>query len=111
MIKQNIFFSATGILFGTTTALSVWKYGGSTTANVLQAVPPGYVICAVILIAAIQLCFSSSLGNSPLFQHLEEKLHVEPSKQFHIIIKQQTQTFLQQFYTKIHFKFTLFNLF
>lgn len=68
--------TVSGSLFGVTAGLAVWRYGGSTTANILQVVGSGYAIRAAILIAALQLCFSSAIGHSALFQNLEDRLHV-----------------------------------
>lgn len=70
-------FLVSGGLFGVTAGLASWKYGGSTTANVLQSVSPSYAIRAAILITALQLCLSSALGHSALFQHLEDRWRVQ----------------------------------
>ena len=76
------FFLVSGTLFSITAGLAVWKYGGSTTANMLQVVPSSYEIRAAILIAALQLCLSSALGHSALFQHLEDQWRVQRCKSF-----------------------------
>lgn len=68
-----------GLLFGITMGLAAWKYGGSTTANILQIAPPGYVSRAAILLSAIQLIFSSVIGHAALFLHLENELHIQRS--------------------------------
>ncbi|XP_066583652.1 uncharacterized protein mah [Prorops nasuta] len=72
-------FLASGCLFGVTAGLAVWKYEGSTTANILQIVPTGFAVHTAILLAALQLCFSSAIGHSALFQHLEDQFHVQRS--------------------------------
>ncbi|XP_043274376.1 amino acid transporter AVT1B isoform X2 [Venturia canescens] len=72
-------FFISGSLFGVTAGLAVWRYGASTTANILQVVDSGYAIRAAILIAALQLCFSSAIGHSALFQNLEDRLRVNRS--------------------------------
>ncbi|KAI4497536.1 hypothetical protein M0802_007306 [Mischocyttarus mexicanus] len=66
-------------LFGITAGLAMWKYGGSITANILQIVPAGFAINGAILLSALQLCLSSVLGHSALFQHLEDKLQIDRS--------------------------------
>ncbi|XP_014615230.1 PREDICTED: proton-coupled amino acid transporter 4 [Polistes canadensis] len=66
-------------LFGITAGLAMWKYGGSITANILQIVPTGFAINGAILLAALQLCLSSALGHSALFQHFEDKLRINRS--------------------------------
>ncbi|XP_011860697.1 PREDICTED: uncharacterized protein LOC105557906 isoform X1 [Vollenhovia emeryi] len=78
-INKAIFFSfmASGSLFTITACLAVWKYGGNTTANILEAVPSGSVANIAILLAALQLCFSSVIGYSALFQHLEDQWNVQ----------------------------------
>ncbi|XP_018357884.1 PREDICTED: proton-coupled amino acid transporter 4 [Trachymyrmex cornetzi] len=74
-IDKAIFFSfiASGSLFIVTVCLAAWKYGGNITANILEAVPSGSVANIAILLAALQLCFSSVIGYSALFQHLEDQ--------------------------------------
>ncbi|XP_043482613.1 amino acid transporter AVT1B [Leptopilina heterotoma] len=72
-------FLVSGSLFGITAGLAVWKYGGGTTANVLQSISPSYAIRAAILITAVQLCLSSALGHSALFQHLEDRWRIQRS--------------------------------
>ncbi|XP_026672769.1 amino acid transporter AVT1C isoform X2 [Ceratina calcarata] len=71
-----ISFFVSGSLFVVTTVLSVFKYGGSTTANVLQEIPDSFAASAAVLIAAVQLCLSSALGHSALFQDLEDQYRV-----------------------------------
>ncbi|KAL0118936.1 hypothetical protein PUN28_009517 [Cardiocondyla obscurior] len=78
-IDKAIFFSflASGSLFIITTCLAVWKYGGNTPANILEIVPSGSVANTAVLLAALQLCFSSVIGYSVLFQHLEDQWNVQ----------------------------------
>ncbi|XP_023290535.1 amino acid transporter AVT1C [Orussus abietinus] len=72
-------FLVSGSLFGVTSALAIWKFGGGMTANVLQLAPDGVGIRAAVLLAALQLCLSSAVGHSALFQHLEDRLDVQRS--------------------------------
>ncbi|XP_012532039.1 amino acid transporter AVT1C [Monomorium pharaonis] len=78
-IDKAIFFSfiTSGSLFTVTACLAVWKYGENTTANILEAVPSGPVANIAILLAALQLCFSSVIGYSALFQYLEDQWSVQ----------------------------------
>lgn len=78
------FTTASGSLFTITACLTVWKYGSNTTANILEAVPSGSVANIAILLAALQLCFSSVIGYSALFQHLEDQWSVQRSKKLSI---------------------------
>ncbi|OXU21580.1 hypothetical protein TSAR_008263 [Trichomalopsis sarcophagae] len=78
--KAVIFsFMISGTLFAVTTGLAVWRYGGNTSTNILQVMPPGILVQTAILISAVQLCLSSAIGHSALFQHLEDQLRVESS--------------------------------
>ncbi|XP_014483435.1 PREDICTED: uncharacterized protein LOC106748978 [Dinoponera quadriceps] len=78
-IDKAVLFSfiTSGSLFTVTVALAVWKYGDSTTANILEAVPSGSISNIAVLLAALQLCFSSVIGYSALFQHLEDLWSVQ----------------------------------
>ncbi|KAL6256177.1 hypothetical protein P5V15_012293 [Pogonomyrmex californicus] len=78
-INKAVFLSfiASGLLFAITACLAVWKYGGDTTANILEAVPSGSIANIAILLSALQLCFSSVIGYSALFQHLEDLWSVQ----------------------------------
>ncbi|XP_011499550.1 PREDICTED: proton-coupled amino acid transporter 4 [Ceratosolen solmsi marchali] len=78
-INKAVIFSfiMSGSLFMITAGLSVWRYGGSITANLFQLLPPGEIIHAAILLASLQLCLSSVIGHSALFQHLEDQLHIK----------------------------------
>ncbi|XP_003399783.3 amino acid transporter AVT1B [Bombus terrestris] len=72
-----ISFLVSSSLFIVTTILTVWKYGGSTTANVLQVIPGNFTVSAAVLFAALQLCLSSALGHSALFQDVEEQCNIK----------------------------------
>ncbi|XP_076163270.1 solute carrier family member mahogany isoform X2 [Ptiloglossa arizonensis] len=74
-----ISFLVSGSLFAITAGLAAWKYGGSTTANVLQVVPGNFIMSAAILLAALQLCLSSAIGHSALFQDLEDQWNIQRS--------------------------------
>lgn len=63
-----------------TTSLAVWRYRGSTSANLLQMVPPSIMIQGAILLAALQLCLSSAIGHSALFQHVEDHCRIQRCK-------------------------------
>ncbi|XP_020297801.1 uncharacterized protein LOC109862223, partial [Pseudomyrmex gracilis] len=78
-IDKAIFFSfiVSGSLFAITVCLAVWKYGGNTTANILEAIPSGTIADIAVLLTALQLCFSSVIGYSALFQHLEDYWSVQ----------------------------------
>lgn len=79
-VDNEIFVIVSGSLFAVTASLAVWKYGGSTTANVLQAVPGSFALSAAVLFSALQLCLSSAIGHSALFQDLEDRCNIKRSK-------------------------------
>lgn len=79
MIINNAIIIVTGSLFLVTTILAVWKYGSSITANILQLIPGNFIMSIVVLIAALQLCLSSVLSHSTLFQDLEDQCNIKRS--------------------------------
>ncbi|XP_058809450.1 proton-coupled amino acid transporter 3 [Phymastichus coffea] len=72
-------FSLSGLLFVITAGLAVWRYGSNTSANIFQAVPSVASTHIAVLLASLQLCLSSAIGHSALFQHLEDQLRVQRS--------------------------------
>lgn len=79
MIINNAIIIVTSSLFLITTILAVWKYGSSITANILQLIPGNFIMSIVVLIAALQLCLSSVLSHSTLFQDLEDQCNIKRS--------------------------------
>lgn len=79
VIINNAIIIVTGSLFLVTTILAVWKYGNSITANILQLIPGNFIMSIVVLIAALQLCLSSVLSHSTLFQDLEDQCNIKRS--------------------------------
>ncbi|XP_060807336.1 probable sodium-coupled neutral amino acid transporter 6 [Amyelois transitella] len=69
-------FCVTITMFTITTALAALRYGGDVHNNILQGIPPSYTLYMVALLVTIQLCLSSAVGNSALFQHIEELLKI-----------------------------------
>lgn len=63
-----------------TTFLSAYKYGNSITKNVLEMLPPNNILYLAILLVTLQLCLSSAVGHSALFQHIEDVLRISKSK-------------------------------
>lgn len=55
-----------------TTLLAAYRYGIYTTANVLEILPRSWDLYSILLLVTFQLCLSSAIGNSALFQHIEE---------------------------------------
>ncbi|XP_058812823.1 vesicular inhibitory amino acid transporter [Topomyia yanbarensis] len=65
---------ATCSLSAVTTILAAHRYGMDTANNVLQSLPKSWSLYATILLVTLQLCLSSAVGNSALFQHVEDVL-------------------------------------
>ncbi|XP_063388126.1 probable sodium-coupled neutral amino acid transporter 6 [Cydia fagiglandana] len=69
-------FAFTGALFAVTSALAAYRYGSAVENNILQGIPPSIALFVVALLVTLQLCLSSAVGNSALFQHVEDLLHI-----------------------------------
>ncbi|ETN65440.1 vesicular inhibitory amino acid transporter [Anopheles darlingi] len=63
-----------------TTLLAAYRFGMETTNNVLQILPPSWSLYLTILLVTLQLCLSSAVGNSALFQHIEDVLGASRGK-------------------------------
>uniref|UniRef100_A0AAG5CY03 Amino acid transporter transmembrane domain-containing protein n=1 Tax=Anopheles atroparvus TaxID=41427 RepID=A0AAG5CY03_ANOAO len=61
-------------LSAVTTFLTAYRYGTDATNNVLQILPRSWSLYLTILLVTLQLCLSSAVGNSALFQHIEDVL-------------------------------------
>lgn len=68
------YFPATCFLSAITTILAAYRYGIFTTANVLESLPRSWDLYLIILLVTLQLCLSSAVGSSALFQHIEDLL-------------------------------------
>lgn len=62
-----------------TTMVAGYKYGASITSNVLEILPKSNALYFAIMLVTLQLCLSSAVGTSPLFQHIEDRLKVPKS--------------------------------
>ncbi|XP_063542721.1 uncharacterized protein LOC134751268 [Cydia strobilella] len=69
-------FAFTGALFAITSVLAAYRYGSAVETNILQGIPPSIALFVVALLVTLQLCLSSAVGNSALFQHVEDLLHI-----------------------------------
>ncbi|XP_049879990.1 probable sodium-coupled neutral amino acid transporter 6 [Pectinophora gossypiella] len=69
-------FLFTGALFAVTTLLAAARYGNHVESNLLQGIPPSVPLYVVALLVTLQLCLSSAVGNSALFQHIEDLLKI-----------------------------------
>ncbi|KAL4708645.1 hypothetical protein ACJJTC_008171 [Scirpophaga incertulas] len=69
-------FFITGSMFALTTVLAANRYGNHVDNNILQGIPPSVALYVVALLVTLQLCLSSAVGNSALFQHIEDLLKI-----------------------------------
>lgn len=65
-----------------TTGLVYFKYGIAITPNILEALPASWTLYVVILLVTLQLCLSSVIGTSALFQHIEDVFNI--SRKFNV---------------------------
>lgn len=77
-IGKSVFYGiiATCIASAITTILAAWKYGFLTTPNVLEVLPRSWPLYLTILLVTLQLCLSSAVGSSALFQNIEDLLNI-----------------------------------
>lgn len=55
-----------------TTLLVHETYGQGVSSNVLESLPKSWTLYLIIMLVTLQLCLSSAVGNSALFQHVED---------------------------------------
>lgn len=63
-----------------TTILVYYTYDQSIAENVLESLPKSWTLYIIILLVTLQLCLSSAVGNSALFQHVEDVFNIPHSK-------------------------------
>lgn len=63
-----------------TTVLVYYTYDQSIASNVLESLPKSWTLYIIILLVTVQLCLSSAVGNSALFQQVEERLGISRSE-------------------------------
>ncbi|XP_075985357.1 uncharacterized protein LOC142982636 [Anticarsia gemmatalis] len=69
-------FGITGCMFAVTTLLAANRYGAGLDSNILQTIPSTIPLYMMALLVTLQLCLSSAVSNSALFQHIEDILKV-----------------------------------
>lgn len=67
-----------------TTIFVVMRYGIDVTPNVLESLPRSWALYVTILLVTLQLCLSSAVGSSALFQHIEDVLHIDRSMSINV---------------------------
>jgi solute carrier family 32 (vesicular inhibitory amino acid transporter) len=69
-----------------TTLLVHQTYGQKITPNVLESLPKSWTLYIIIMLVTLQLCLSSAVGNSALFQHVEDVLNIS-RREFNQILR------------------------
>ncbi|XP_026497665.2 uncharacterized protein LOC113401825 [Vanessa tameamea] len=69
-------FTITGLLFTVTSLVAANRYGNNIESNILQGIPPSFILYILALLVTLQLCFSSAVSNSALFLHIEDLLKI-----------------------------------
>ncbi|XP_044729439.1 uncharacterized protein LOC123292790 [Chrysoperla carnea] len=63
-------------LFTTTAILAYWHYGKFVDYNILQTLPLNIWLYFVVIMVTMQLCFTSVIYNTALFQDIEDHYHI-----------------------------------
>lgn len=61
-------------------------YGQKITPNVLESLPKSVTLYVIIMLVTLQLCLSSAVGNSALFQHVEDVLNISRRTQKFLVM-------------------------
>ncbi|KAH9629112.1 hypothetical protein HF086_008561 [Spodoptera exigua] len=69
-------FGITGCMFAVTTVLSAFRYGTDLDNNILQSIPSSIPLYLMSLLVTLQLCLSSAVSHSALFQHIEDIMKI-----------------------------------
>ncbi|KAG5861501.1 hypothetical protein JTB14_001421 [Gonioctena quinquepunctata] len=59
-------------MFGVTTIIAFWKYGFATQPSILETLPSTVPLHIAAILVAIQLCLTSAVSNSALYQQMED---------------------------------------
>lgn len=65
-----------------TTLMVHEAYGQKITANVLESLPKSWTLYVIIMLVTLQLCLSSAVGSSALFQHVEDTFNIPPRENY-----------------------------
>lgn len=73
-------FLVTLCMFGIVTLISAFKYGTLTASSILEMLPTTIPLHFAALLVALQLCLTSTIGNSALYQQVEECMNISRGK-------------------------------
>lgn len=68
-------------MFGTVTVIASIKYGSTLQPSILETLPTTIPLHIAALLVAIQLCLTSAIGNSALYQQVEECMQISRGKE------------------------------
>lgn len=74
-----VFIPVTCLMAIATTVIAAYRYGNTVTPNVLEMLPRSNMLYIAIMLVTLQLCLSSAVGSSALFQHIEDTLRIPRS--------------------------------
>lgn len=69
-------------MFGIVTLISYLKYHTSIQASILEMFPTSIPLHFAALMVALQLCLTSAIGNSALYQQMEECMNISRGNMF-----------------------------
>ncbi|KAJ8965813.1 hypothetical protein NQ314_003880 [Rhamnusium bicolor] len=67
-------------MFGVTTTITSIKYGNATQPSILETLPTTIPLHFAAILVALQLCLTSAVSNSALYQHMEDCLSIASGK-------------------------------
>lgn len=65
-------FGVSLTMFSLTTIATSWRYGNATRSSLLETLPSSVFLHLAAFMVALQLGLSSAVGNSALYQHMED---------------------------------------
>lgn len=83
---MNNFISVSLLMFGITALLAFLKYGKAVEPSILETLPTTIPLHFAAALVAIQLCLTSAISNSALYQQMEECMKISRGRQIAKII-------------------------
>ncbi|XP_050309409.1 uncharacterized protein LOC126745563 isoform X2 [Anthonomus grandis grandis] len=69
-------FGVSLFMFGTTSIITAVKYGSTIKPSILETLPTSISLHFAATLVAVQLCLTSAVSNSALYQHMEDCLNI-----------------------------------
>lgn len=86
-------------MFGTVTVIASIKYGNMVQPSILETLPTTIPLHFAALLVALQLCLTSVIGNSALYQQVEDCMNISRGNTYYIIV--QLFKFLENYLTSL----------